>query len=146
MAFETTNTTAGLGLTGKPTGKLELGGNLSYVNEKSVYGQTLDTYAGADSAALLAATGGLPNIQFQQTVLKLFGKYEIDKHSVIAANLVYARALSNDWGLGLERDALYLWRQHHAQHQPEPVTYLCGRDLHLQVLKHIGFCPNPGPT
>ena len=98
MAFETTNTTAGLGLTGKPTGKLELGGNLSYVNEKSVYGQTLDTYAGADSAALLAATGGLPNIQFQQTVLKLFGKYEIDKHSVIGANLVYARALSNDWG------------------------------------------------
>lgn len=100
MAFETTNTAAGIGVTGKPTGKLELGGTLSYVNEKSVYAQTLDTFAGADSAALLAATGGLPSITFRQTALKLFGKYELDKKSVISANLVYARALSDDWAWG----------------------------------------------
>lgn len=100
MAFETTNTAAGVGVTGKPTGKLELGGTLSYVNEKSVYAQSLDTFAGADSAALLAATGGLPSITFRQTVLKLFGKYELDKNSVIGANLIYARALSNDWAWG----------------------------------------------
>ncbi len=100
MAFETTNTSAGLGVTGKPTGKLEVGGTLSYVNEKSVYAQTLETYAGADSAALLAATGGLPSITFRQTALKLFGKYDLDKNSVIGANLVYARVLSNDWAWG----------------------------------------------
>ena len=97
MAFETTNTAAGVGVTGKPTGKLEVGGTLSYVNEKSVYAQSLDTFAGADSATLLAATGGLPSITFRQTALKLFGKYELDKNSVIGANLVYARVLSNDW-------------------------------------------------
>ena len=100
MAFETTNTAAGVGVTGKPTGKLELGGTLSYVNEKSVYAQSLDTFAGADSAALLAATGGLPSITFRQTALKLFGKYELDKNSVIGANLIYARAQSNDWAWG----------------------------------------------
>ena len=100
MAFETTNTSAGLGVTGKPTSKLEVGGTLSYVNEKSVYAQSLETYAGADSAALLAATGGLPSITFRQTALKLFGKYDLDKNSVIGANLVYARVLSNDWAWG----------------------------------------------
>jgi len=100
MAFETTNTSAGLGVTGKPTSKLEVGGTLSYVNEKSVYAQSLETYAGADSAALLAATGGLPSITFRQTALKLFGKYDLDKKSVIGANLVYARVLSNDWAWG----------------------------------------------
>lgn len=97
VAYESINTTAGIGVTGKPTSKIELGGTLSYLNEKSAYGQTLDTFAGADSAALLAATGGLPSIKFQQTALKLFGKYEIDKNSIIGANLVYAHVLSNDW-------------------------------------------------
>ena len=38
-----------------------------------------------------------PNITFRQTALKLFGKYEIDKNSIIGANLVYAHVLSNDW-------------------------------------------------
>jgi len=97
MAFDNTNISAGLGVTGKPTGKLEVGGNLAYVSDRNVYAQTLDTYAGSDSAALLAATGGLPNINFRQTALKLFGKYEVDKNGTIGVNLIYAQVMSNDW-------------------------------------------------
>ncbi len=70
---------------------MEVGGNLAYVNDRNVYAQTLDTYAGADSAALLAATGGLPNITFRQAALKLFGKYEIDKNRSLGVNLIYAQ-------------------------------------------------------
>jgi hypothetical protein len=97
VAFENTNIAAGLGVTGKPTGKLEVGGNLSYVNDKNVYAQTLDTYAGSDSAALLAATGGLPDITFRQTALRLFGKYQVDKQGTLGFSLIFAQVMSNDW-------------------------------------------------
>lgn len=97
MAFENTNISAGLGVTGKPMSKMEVGGNLAYVNDRNAYAQTLDTYAGADSAALLTATGGLPNITFRQAALKLFGKYEVDKNGTLGVNLIYAQVLSNDW-------------------------------------------------
>ena len=67
MAFDNTATTLGVGFTGKPTGKLEVGGTLAFINDRSEYAQTLDATAGAGSAALLAATGGLPDIVFRQT-------------------------------------------------------------------------------
>ena len=74
MSFQDTNTGIGLGFTGKPTEKFELGGNLAYTNDKNVYQQGLETNAPPESVALLAATGGLPNVIFRQTTLTLFGK------------------------------------------------------------------------
>ena len=100
MAFENTNFGAGIGVTGKPTGKLEIGGSLSYIDDKSVYAQTLDTFAGADSIALLAATGGLPDVVYRQTALKLFGKYALDKRSAVRVDLVHQRSEVNDWAWG----------------------------------------------
>lgn len=100
MAFDNSNVAAGLGVTGKPMSKLEVGGTLSYSNDNSVYAQTLDAYAGSDSVALLAGTGGLPNVVFRQTALKLFGKYQLDKSDTVGVNLVYAQVKSNDWSWG----------------------------------------------
>ena len=100
MAFDNTNTGANIGFTGKPSGTVEVGGNLSYVDDKSVYAQTLTPSAGADSVALLAATGGLPDIVFNQTTLKLFGKYALDKTSAIRVDFVYQRSNWNDWAWG----------------------------------------------
>jgi MtrB/PioB family decaheme-associated outer membrane protein len=100
MAFENTSLNAGVGFTGKPISKLEVGGNLSFASDTSVYSQTVETFAGADSAALLAATGGLPNVVFRQTSLSLFGKYALSKRSAVRVNLVHQRSSFNDWAWG----------------------------------------------
>jgi len=100
MAFENTGTTLGLGFSGKPTGKLEVGGNLAYLNDRNVYAQTLDGTADAASATLLAATGGLPDIVYRQVTLKLFGKYTLDKVSSIRVDLIHQRTRWTDWAWG----------------------------------------------
>jgi MtrB/PioB family decaheme-associated outer membrane protein len=100
MAFDNTSNTVGVGFTGKATSKLDVGGTLSYMDDRSVYAQTLDTTADQGSAALLAATGGLPNIVYRQTRLKLFGKYAIDKQSAVRLQFTYDKASWNDWAWG----------------------------------------------
>lgn len=100
MAFDNKATTVGIGFTGKASSKLEVGGSLSYMDDKSVYAQTLDSTADLGSAALLAATGGLPDIVFRQTSLKLFGKYTLDKQSAVRIDLVHQRARWSDWAWG----------------------------------------------
>ena len=100
MAFDNTSTGLNLGFSGKPAGQLEIGGSLTYVDDKSIYAQTLDPLAGADSVALLTATGGLPDIVVRQTALKFFGKYALDKRSLLRVDVVYQRANVNDWAWG----------------------------------------------
>ena len=67
MAFDNTATTLGVGFTGKPMANLEVGGNLSFMDDRSEYAQTLDAGAGGEAAALLAATGGLPDTEVVST-------------------------------------------------------------------------------
>ncbi len=100
MAFDNTSTTLGIGFTGKPTGQLEVGGTLAYIDDRSAYAQTLDAGADLGSAALLAATGGLPDITFRQTTLKLFGKYTLDKQSAVRVELAHQRSRWTDWAWG----------------------------------------------
>ncbi|WP_296492194.1 MtrB/PioB family decaheme-associated outer membrane protein [Rhodoferax sp.] len=100
MSFENTSTTFGLGFTAKPTNQWDLGGSLSYIDDTSKYGQTLDATADAYTVASLAASGGLPDIDFQQTTLKLFGKYAIDKKSAVRVDFVHQRSTYNDWAWG----------------------------------------------
>ena len=100
MAFENTNTSLGLGFAGKPTNQLELGGSLSYADDNSKYAQTLDRTADAYSVASLAAAGGLPDIVFRQTTLKLFGKYALDKKSAVRLDFVHQQTRYNDWAWG----------------------------------------------
>lgn len=100
MSFKDTNTGAGVGFSGKPMDKLQVGGNLAYVNDKNVYPQGLEANAPAESVALLGATGGLPDVVFRQTTLSLFGKYELDKQSAVRVSLLYQRSYVNDWAWG----------------------------------------------
>ncbi|MFZ2123321.1 MAG: MtrB/PioB family decaheme-associated outer membrane protein [Rhodoferax sp.] len=97
MSFENTSASIGLGFTGKPTSQLQVGGTLSYVNDTSEYTQGLDSSAGAYSAASLAASGGLPDITFRQTALKLFGSYALDKKSAVRVDLIHQKSSYNDW-------------------------------------------------
>jgi MtrB/PioB family decaheme-associated outer membrane protein len=100
LAFDNVATTLGLGFTGKPMGNLEVGGNLSFMDDRSEYAQTLDAGAGGEAAALLAATGGLPDTVFRQTTLKLWGRYTLDKLSSIRLDLVHQRTKWTDWAWG----------------------------------------------
>jgi MtrB/PioB family decaheme-associated outer membrane protein len=100
LSFVDTTDNLGVGVSGKPRLDLELGGQLSYANDVSVYNQTLDATASADSVALLAASGGLPNTVFRQTTLKLFGKYELNPKSSLRAEIVHQRSRLSDWTWG----------------------------------------------
>ncbi len=97
MAFDNTATTLGIGFTGKPTAKIEVGGSLSFIDDRSVYAQTLDPVPAAGSAELLAATGGLPDTVFRQTALKLFARYILDKQSSVRVDLGHLRTQWTDW-------------------------------------------------
>jgi MtrB/PioB family decaheme-associated outer membrane protein len=100
LSFVDTSDNLGIGFSGKPRLDLEVGGQLSYANDVSVYNQTLDATASADITALLAASGGLPNTVFRQTTLKLFGRYELNPKSSLRAELVHQRSRLTDWTWG----------------------------------------------
>jgi len=100
MSFRNRNTGAGIGATGKPMSKVELGGSLGYVDDRSVYAQALDATAPPDSVALLTATGGLPDVVIRQTQLTLFGKYAIDKQSTVRVDLVHQQSTLREWSFG----------------------------------------------
>src|SRR6185369_13195232 len=97
LDFDNKNTSLGLGFTGKPMAKLDVGGSLSFLQDRSTFAQSLDTTAGLDSVALLAATGGLPDIVFRQATLKLFGKYTLDKQSAVRVEVGHQRSTWTDW-------------------------------------------------
>lgn len=100
MAFDNTAMTLGVGFTGKPMANLEVGGNLSFMDDRSEYAQTLDASAGGEAAALLAATGGLPDTVFRQTTLKLWARYTLDKVSSVRLDLAHQRTKWTDWAWG----------------------------------------------
>jgi MtrB/PioB family decaheme-associated outer membrane protein len=97
MSLDNVSANLGLGLTGKPTDAIELGASLNHVNDVTRHAQRLDNTAANDQIALLAATGGLPDIVFRQTAVKLFGKFAIDKVSAVRVDLVHQRTRWNDW-------------------------------------------------
>ena len=98
LAFKNTNTGLGVGVTGTPTEKLQVGGNLAYINDRNAYAQTLEPTTSPANVALLNAAGGLPDVLFRQFLLSMFGKYDIDKRSAVRVNLVYQYNKINDWG------------------------------------------------
>jgi MtrB/PioB family decaheme-associated outer membrane protein len=124
MAFENTSINFGLGFTGKISSNFEIGGNLTFSDDKSVYAQKLDAFAGADSVALLAATGGLPDVVYRQTALKLYGNYALDKKSSIRVDLVHQRANVNDWA----------WN-----YNGVPFSYSDGTTLTQKQSQSVGF-------
>ncbi len=97
LSFKDTTTTLGIGFNGKPMPQLRVGGNLAYMNTKNAYPQDLQPSTSPANQALLAASGGLPNVYFRQTTLNLFGTYDIDKKSAVRVNVAYQYNDVNDW-------------------------------------------------
>ena len=98
MAFDDNAFNAGIGFTGKASEKLRLGGSLSWVSNTDKYTQSVGPGTTAGNAALLAATGGLPEVVFRRMDLKLYGTYAFSDRSSIRANAGYQRLTYEDWG------------------------------------------------
>jgi hypothetical protein len=113
----------GVGVTGTMK-KVEVGGNLSWLQDRSKYGQTLDASADPGSGALLAATGGLPDITFRQTQLRLFAKYAIDKQSAVRLDVGHQRSRWTDWA----------WN-----YNGVPFVYSDGTTLNYKTLQKVSF-------
>jgi len=108
LAFDNKSFNAGLGMVGKPSETLDLGGSLGWINDKSAYAQSLDPLASANSAALLAATGGLPDILYRRTEVRLFGKYALTQRSALRLDAIYQRSKYDDWAYGFN-DVLFTY-------------------------------------
>jgi MtrB/PioB family decaheme-associated outer membrane protein len=96
---------AGLAITGKASSKLDVGADLSYINDNNQYRQALETTSNTaatitTNTAFLNAQGGLPDVTYRATTLKLFGKYALTKNSGVRLDLVHMRALLNEWTWG----------------------------------------------
>jgi MtrB/PioB family decaheme-associated outer membrane protein len=100
LSFDNKTVGAGLCVAGKLAGKIEIGADVSYIDDKSVYAQALTATAAPSSVALLAATGPLPDILFRQTRVTLFGLYDLDKSSQLRLTLIYQHSKWNDWTWG----------------------------------------------
>ena len=100
MAFRDLNDAVGVGLAGNPTSRLDVGANLSFINDRNIYDQSMGPTASATNVAFLAASGGLPDVTFRQTRVNLYGKYALDKHSAVRVDVVHERNRLNEWTWG----------------------------------------------
>ncbi|WP_298624759.1 MtrB/PioB family decaheme-associated outer membrane protein [uncultured Zoogloea sp.] len=92
--------TFGLGINGKPTGRLTVGGDLLLSADKDKYQQDLDASASAANVTLLATSGGLPDVTFRQFTARMFGKYAIEKNSAVRVDFIHQRTKLNEWTWG----------------------------------------------
>jgi MtrB/PioB family decaheme-associated outer membrane protein len=91
--LEDVNTSFGIGVVGKPSSKIEIGGDLSYLNDNNRYQQSMAT-----GAAIVG--GGLPDVTYRMTRLTLFGKYALEKYAGIRVDLVHQSVKFDEWTWG----------------------------------------------
>ena len=77
--------TIGIGLRGKLNGAIDIGADAMLGSDKNEYKQ------GA------AASTQIPDISYDQTTLKFFGRYALDKDSNVRLDLVFDHRKTNDW-------------------------------------------------
>jgi MtrB/PioB family decaheme-associated outer membrane protein len=88
--LEDVNTSLGLGVVGNPSGKLELGGELSYMRDVNHYKQSM-----ASGAAIVG--GGLPDVYYRVASMKFYGKYALQKNADIRVTLLRQMVHFNEW-------------------------------------------------
>lgn len=89
----------GIGLRGRPSGKLQIGANLEWVKSVSKYPQDL-TLLGA--GAVYPTVSGvtvqpLTDIHNKMTRLKLFADYAVDKNTSLRFDVIHERWQTDDW-------------------------------------------------
>ncbi|MBL0125686.1 MAG: MtrB/PioB family outer membrane beta-barrel protein [Betaproteobacteria bacterium] len=101
----------GMSLTGQASSKLQVGANLTYINDINKYGSAAATGTSGDrltgltvtqpSATNLAqAAVGLPDVTFRKAIVSVFGQYTLDKKSDVRLDLAHQKAKYDDWVWG----------------------------------------------
>ena len=98
--IRTLNTTLGIGAAGKLSSRLEVGTDLSYLNDSTMYNQLLDGAASANNKTFYNQQGGLPEVSYDEFRLRLFGKYALEKNADLRVDLVHMRARLDEWTWG----------------------------------------------
>lgn len=124
LAFDDKALNVGVGVNGKPSEKLTVGGTLAFVNNVDKYAQTVGPDTTAGNAALLAATGGLPDVTFRRTLLRVFGSYALSERSTLRADAAYQRLTYDDWGYALNG---------------VPFLYSDNSTVYLQPKQNVGY-------
>jgi hypothetical protein len=99
-AFDNRTLAASLGATGKASSKVNVGASLSYMDDRSVYAQAADASASAGTVSQLAVSGGLPDIRYRQTAVKMFATYALEKKASVRVDLLHQRTKLTDWTWG----------------------------------------------
>ena len=82
-------------------------------------------HADAGAYGVAVAAGGLPDVKYQQTTLKLFGKYALNKSADIRIDLVHQRAKFEEWTWGYSGIPFVYSDNSSVNMQPnQDVTYL----------------------
>ena len=87
----------GAGITGKATGRLQVGADLMWIEDKLIYFQTADALASAANDLLLRNTGGLPDVTYKLLQLKMYGEYALQKNAYLRLDLIHYRSFFNEW-------------------------------------------------
>jgi hypothetical protein len=89
--MEQRNFAVGLGIVGTLKAGVEVGGEVSYLEDRNNYNLSLTTGA---------AISNLPDNSYRATILKLYAKVALDKKSDLRFDLIQQWAQFNDWTWG----------------------------------------------
>jgi len=105
--LETRTDGIGFGMVGLISSRLEIGAQVTYLNDSTKYGLSAATgltgtapnqTATAPSANNLnQAAIGLPDVSYKSTTLNLYGKYALRKNADIRVSLIHQRAELKEW-------------------------------------------------
>jgi MtrB/PioB family decaheme-associated outer membrane protein len=91
-------TALGLGISGKPTGVLEVGASLSYVRDITTYALSPDFATSANN--VLQNAVGLPDATFSETRYGVFTRYSFTKQSDVRFDLMRVITKLDEWSWG----------------------------------------------
>ncbi len=91
--LEDVNTSVGVGVVGKPYGRLDVGADFSYINDNNRYDQSW-----SNGGAI--AGGGLPDVTYRLINLKLYAKFALKNGADIRVDLVHQDARLDEWTWG----------------------------------------------
>lgn len=97
MKIKDRNATFGVNVKGKVTPKFSFGADLLVIRGRNIYDQSLDALASAANNTFLAASGGLPDVMFRDTRLKLNGTYALAKNQDLKLEVVHDRTKLDEW-------------------------------------------------
>jgi hypothetical protein len=103
--LDNTDTTMGLGVQGKVSGKVGVGMDVSYTDDRNGYAFAVDQGVAPLSAANLTtianntaqAAIGLPEVRYRVATMKLFGTYALQKDSAVRVDLVHQESSLREW-------------------------------------------------